>query len=94
MVFLNGDGIPEPGRRGEPVVDDSFILAFNAGAAEVPFVIPNDVYGEGWVVSLDTHDDTAGSVSYFDDAAPLVPGLEFKVPGRSTVVLRRPRSGR
>ena len=30
MVFLNGDGIPEPGRRGEPVVDDSFVIAFNA----------------------------------------------------------------
>jgi hypothetical protein len=42
-------------------------------------------------VSLDTHDDTAGSVSYFDDAVPLVPGLEFRVEDRSVVVLRRPR---
>ena len=38
------------------------------------------------------HDDTAGSVSYFDDAAPLLSGLEFEVADRSAVVLRKPRS--
>ncbi len=93
MVFLNGEGIPEPGRRGEPVVDDSFLIAFNAGDTALPFTIPDEVYGEGWVVVLDTHDDTAGSVSYFDDVPPLLPGLEFEVADRSVVVLRRPRLG-
>ena len=91
MVFLNGDGIPEPGRRGEPVVDDSFLVAFNADDTTITFTIPDEVYGEGWIVALDTHDDAAGSVSFFDDATPLVPGLEFNVPDRSIVVLRRPR---
>jgi isoamylase len=91
MVFLNGEGIPEPGRRGEPVVDDSFLVAFNAHDTTVTFTIPDEVYGEGWIVALDTHDDEAGSVSFFDDATPLVPGLEFNVPDRSIVVLRRPR---
>jgi glycogen operon protein len=91
MVFLNGDGIPEPGRRGEPVVDDSFLVAFNAGDSTTAFTIPDEVYGEGWIVALDTHDDEAGSVSFFDDAAPLLPGLEFQVPDRAIVVLRRPR---
>ena len=91
MVFLNGDGIPEPGRRGEPVVDDSFVLAFNPSDETMPFTIPDEVYGEGWVVALDTHDDAAGSVSFFDDAPPLLPGLEFQVADRSVIVLRRPR---
>ena len=49
------------------------------------------MYGEGWVVALDTHDDAAGSVSYFDDAVPLVPGLELRVEDRCVMVLRRPR---
>ncbi len=49
------------------------------------------MYGDGWVVVLDTHDDAAGSVSFFDDAAPLLPGVEFQVADRSVVVLRRPR---
>jgi glycogen operon protein len=91
MVFLNGDGIPEPGRRGEPVVDDSFLIAYNGSDQTIPFTIPSDVYGEGWVVSMDTNDDAAGSVTLFDEAVPLLPGLEFEVTDRSVVVLRRPR---
>ncbi len=73
-------------------MDDSFVIAFNAGESPKHFTIPDEVYGGGWVVVLDTNDDTAGSVSYFDDAAPLLPGLEFEVADRSAVVLRKPRS--
>jgi isoamylase len=91
MVFLNGDGIPEPDQRGERVLDDSFLIAFNPTGDERPFTIPGEVYGEGWQVALDTHDDTAGSVSFFDDAAPLLPGVEFSVADHSVIVLRRPR---
>jgi glycogen operon protein len=91
MVFVNGEGIPEPGPRGEAVVDDSFLLALNAGDQTLAFTIPDEVYGEGWLVALDTHDDAAGSVSFFDDAPTLVPGLEFQVADRSLTVLRRPR---
>ena len=83
MVFLNGDGIPEPGRRGEPVFDDSFVIAFNASEKNLKFTIPDEVYGEGWVVVLDTHDDEAGSVSFFDDAVPFLPGP--RVRGRVPV---------
>jgi glycogen operon protein len=92
MVFLNGDGIPEPDRRGEPVVGDSFLVAFNADAEAITFTIPDEVYGEGWLVELDTHDDEAGSVSLFGDETTLLPGIEIEVSGRSVVVLRRPRS--
>jgi isoamylase len=92
MVFVNGDGIPEPGRRGEPVVDDSFLLAFNADAQSTKFTIPDEVYGEGWSIALDTHDDAVGSLSLFDEAVPLLPGLEFDVADHSVVVLRRPRA--
>ncbi len=91
MVFLNGDGIPEPDQRGERVLDDSFLIAFNPTGEERAFTIPGEVYGEGWQVALDTHDDAAGSVNFFDDAAPLLPGVEFSVADRSVVVLRRPR---
>ncbi len=91
MVFLNGDAIPEPDRRGEPVVGDSFLVAFNAGEESMKFTIPDEIYGEGWLVALDTHNDEAGSVSIFDDATTLLPGVEFEVTDRSVVVLRRPR---
>jgi glycogen operon protein len=92
MVFLNGDGTPGPDRRGEPVVGDSFLVAFNADAEAITFTIPDEVYGEGWLVELDTHDDEAGSVSLFGDETTLLPGIEIEVSGRSVVVLRRPRS--
>ena len=81
----------EPGPRGEPVFDDSFVIAFNASEKNLKFTIPDEVYGEGWVVVLDTHDDEAGSVSFFDDAVPFLPGLEFEVAARSAVLLRKPR---
>jgi isoamylase len=91
LVFLNGEVIPEPDQRGERVVGDSFLVAFNGHHEPLTFTIPDEVYGEGWLVALDTHDDQAGSVSFFDDVPPLLPGVEFSVADRSVVVLRRPR---
>ncbi|MGZ5418122.1 MAG: glycogen debranching protein GlgX [Nocardioides sp.] len=93
MVFFNGDAIPEPDRRGEKVVDDSFLVAFNAHHDTLTFTVPDEVYGDGWLVALDTADDQAGIVSVFDDATTLLPGVEVQVAGRSVVVLRRPRQG-
>jgi glycogen operon protein len=92
LVFLNGEAIPEPNQRGEKVVGDSFLVAFNGHYEPLTFTLPDEVYGEGWLVALDTHDDQAGSVSIFDDATTLLPGVEFRVADRSIVVLRRPRS--
>jgi glycogen operon protein len=91
MVFLNGDGIPEPDRRGEAVVDDSFLVAFNAGPDSVKFTIPDEVYGEGWTIELDTSDDAVGATTMFDEAVQLLPGIELDVTDHSVVVLRRPR---
>ncbi len=93
MVFLNGDAIPEPDQRGERIADDSFLVAFNAYHDTLTFTVPDEVYGDGWLVVLDTADDQAGIVSVFDDATTLVPGVEVQVAGRSVVVLRRPRQG-
>jgi glycogen operon protein len=92
VVFLNGGAIPEPDRRGQRVVDDSFLIAFNADAEPTSFTIPGDAYGTGWLVHLDTTDDQVGIVSVFDDATILSPGDEFPVAGRSVVVLRSPYS--
>ena len=91
MVFFNGDAIPEPDRRGEPVVGDSFLIAFNGQHDDLRFTIPGEIYGEGWLVALDTNDDETGSVSIFEDATTLLPGVEFEVSSRSVVILRRPR---
>ncbi|WP_018656693.1 glycogen debranching protein GlgX [Actinomadura flavalba] len=53
-VYLNGDAINEPDRRGRPVRDDSFLLLINAGADPVTFTLPGPDYGEHWTCELDT----------------------------------------
>jgi glycogen operon protein len=93
MVFLNGEAIPEPDPRGERVVGDSFLVAFNAYHEAISFTLPQGLYDDGWIVSLDTSDDQIGIVSVFDDAPLFRPGDEFPVTGRSVVVLRRPSGG-
>ncbi|KKC02909.1 glycogen debranching protein GlgX [Mycobacterium nebraskense] len=82
-VFLNGDAITAPNGRGERVVDDSFLLCFNAGEDPVEFVMPNNDYAQEWIVELDTN-HPAG------DADQLVNAKEkVSLPGRSLLVLRK-----
>jgi glycogen operon protein len=82
-VFLNGDAIAEPDKRGGTIKDDSFLLLFNAHSEDMAFTVPQEVYGERWEVVLDT-------------AAPLVvdrpsakAGQTLTVEARSILVLRR-----
>ena len=46
-AFLNGDAIDAPDARGERVVDDSFLLCFNAHDQDVEFVTPHGDYARG-----------------------------------------------
>nr|WP_062336418.1 glycogen debranching protein GlgX [Herbidospora sakaeratensis] len=81
-VFLNGEAITEPDSRGRRIVDDSFLLLFNAHYEAIEFTIPSD-YGEMWETELDT-------------AMPIATGTRMcrageavPVAGRSVRVLRR-----
>ncbi|MEU4222151.1 glycogen debranching protein GlgX [Actinoplanes sp. NPDC026623] len=55
-VFLNGDGIPESDALGERIVDDSFLLFFNASPEQVKFTVPDAAYGQTWEIIVDTAD--------------------------------------
>ncbi|MEV0199507.1 glycogen debranching protein GlgX [Nonomuraea sp. NPDC050691] len=81
-VFLNGDAITEPDRRGRPIRDDSFLLLFNAHHEPITFTIPKD-YGEMWQTEI----DTALPISL--DIRICRAGESVAVPGRSVRVLRR-----
>jgi glycogen operon protein len=61
-VFLNGEGIPEPDRRGRPVRDDSFLLMVNPTPAPSSFTVPGLEYGTTWTDYLDTADPTTGII--------------------------------
>ena len=54
MVFLNGAAIPDVDARGDHVLDDSFLLCFNAHEDDITMTIPDGDYGEEWAIVLDT----------------------------------------
>ena len=54
MVFLNGEAITEPDLRGEPIIDDSFLVLYNAQPEQATFTLPGAEYGTAWTVVLDT----------------------------------------
>jgi glycogen operon protein len=82
-VFLNGEAISAPDARGERVVDDSFLLCFNAHDECVEFVTPHDDYAQEWTAELDTNDP----VGTADLVVPA--GATVDVPARSLLILRK-----
>ncbi|WP_337062687.1 glycogen debranching protein GlgX [Kineococcus sp. G2] len=89
MIFLNGEAIPEPDRRGERIVGDSFLIMYNPWHEPVEFTLPEKAYGDDWHVRLDTADDQVGVVSIFTEESAFSPGTKLPVAGRSMLVLAR-----
>lgn len=61
-VFLNGGAIPHPDPQGRRVVDDSFLLLFNAHHEDLPFTLPSveetpHCFLSRWTALLDTAHD-------------------------------------
>ena len=86
VVYLGGDAIREPDQRGRRVVDDSFLLFFNAHDGDLAFTVPAADLDDPWLGELDTTSSTG--------ATDLVtkPGATLTVPSRSLLVLRRERT--
>ena len=76
-VFLNGDAIPEPDERGERIIDDSFLLCFNAHGYAVEFITPNGQYATQWTAVIDT-------------AAPAAAGSRVITAGQNLAVAPHP----
>jgi isoamylase len=85
-VFLNGDAISEPDPRGEPVVDDSFLILLNSDHKSQDFLLPVKEYGEAWSVVVDTIRPT-GRSNEGEHAA----GSTIRIEAHGTLVLTRPR---
>jgi isoamylase len=85
MVFLNGDAITEPGPRGEPVRDDSFLILLSAHNEPVTFTLPGPKFGRRWSVTL----DTAAGHAAENGADKYRPGGQIELAGHSMMVLRR-----
>jgi isoamylase len=80
-VFLKGLEIPSRDPTGEEIVDDSFLLLFNAHFEDVPFTLPTRRFGARWAVELATGDGVPDG--------PIPGRSEIVVQNRSLVLLRR-----
>jgi isoamylase len=86
VVFLNGNAISEPGPRGEPITDDSFLLMVNAAPRAQEFAVPVN-HGKQWRLVVDTERP--------DGVPPgtgeiIAAGDRLLLADRSLVVLQRP----
>jgi isoamylase len=79
-VFLNGAGIRERDRRGDPISDKHFIVLFNAGDDPVDFRIPDVEYSPRWDILVDTAGERA-------DVEDIDPGSSVMVQAKALLVL-------
>jgi isoamylase len=83
-VFLNGSEIPTHSAQGAPVIDDTFLILFNAWEGAIVFTLPAVSFGRRWTHELSTAEPEREAGSDVHPARGVVP-----VEGRSLVVLRR-----
>jgi glycogen operon protein len=83
MLFLNGRAIPSRGARGEAVVDNTFLLLFNAHYEPLPFTLPEASFGARWQRVIDTADPELATPSSAVDARG-----DLTMESRSMMVLQ------
>ena len=64
MIYLNGSDIPEVDWYGNRMVDNDFILIFNAHYEPIMFILPDERYGRKWQLVVDTHNPDGPELSY------------------------------
>jgi isoamylase len=83
-VFLNGAEIRTLTANGAPVIDDTFLILFNAHHEAVPFTLPAVAYGRRWAHELSTAAPEEAPGAVVHPARGVV-----TVEPRSLLVLRR-----
>ena len=75
---------PDPDAQGAPVIDDTFLILFNAWEGPIAFTLPSVAFGRRWAHELSTAAPELERGAEAHPARGVVP-----VEGRSLVVLRR-----
>jgi glycogen operon protein len=93
-VFLNGEELFDVDARGERVVDDSFVLCFNAHFEDIEVTLPPPEYGVRWTKVVDTATGEIVVLSKTRRSGPAGPttvdgGAVHTVAARSLLVLQR-----
>ncbi|MEO8095635.1 MAG: glycogen debranching enzyme, partial [Pseudolysinimonas sp.] len=85
-VFLNGEGIRGVDARGGRIVDQHFLVYFNAHTEAVDVMLPTEERSPAWDVIVDTDSDD-------DTATVLQPGATFSLGAHALAVLRQHPDG-
>ncbi|HEY9691057.1 MAG TPA: glycogen debranching protein GlgX [Oculatellaceae cyanobacterium] len=83
-LFLNGEEIPRRGRQGQRIMDESFLLFFNAHWELIEFTLPVVLQDREWTVVIDTKEP-----HFVHNGSSYTGNKAVPVTGRSVVVLRR-----
>lgn len=86
-IFLNGEELASLDPYGHRIIDDSFLLFFNAKPELLEFTIPATRQHKSWQIIL----DTKHPLGFIDQGKVLQEADEVVVAERSLVVLRCPR---
>lgn len=81
-VYMNGRGLHSVGPKGEPIVDDSFYVIFNAWHKGLQYKLPATKYGKDWTVILDTSEGSFKKHRKIYHAEEMI-----RVKGRSITLL-------
>lgn len=79
-VYLNGHGIADLDIRGQRVVDDSFLLCFNAHYEPIEFALPPTDFADVWVPVISTAANSS--------TEPIAAGARVNVDARAVLVLQ------
>jgi glycogen operon protein len=85
QVFLDGHGILVPDERGEPILDDTFLIIFHAGPDDCRVVLPEPKWGKVWRRVMDTERGFAAE----HDGETFAARATITVVARSLWLLRR-----
>ena len=88
-MLLEGNRIHRPDEKGNPMVDDTFLVFFNAWHEAVAFSLPDQSIHEasGWIMALNSIGAEYEAGEYFGT------GAEVLIPGRTLWVLKADDEG-
>jgi glycogen operon protein len=84
-MYLDGRGLRHRDRRGQVIVDDSYLLVLHSGDADAAFVVPGAPWASGYTVVLDTAQPAAIPAA---GTAPVPGSTSLAMTARSVVLLR------
>ncbi|PSM47128.1 glycogen debranching enzyme GlgX [Chroococcidiopsis sp. CCALA 051] len=83
-VFLNGNMIPSPGKQGQRISDDSFLIFLNAHYETLEFNLPQGMQDNQWVLVIDTKEPR-----FIQEESIYTGDRTVPVTARSLVLLRQ-----